>query len=345
MQLAISYAVISLVALCATLFVAALNIKQARQDVRKLDFRAVSVELLTLTIWVILFIRLINAGSPLEQLGYLILFILSVTFGTLLIVSTLRELRTRKAVHEMLEGLQKMNARLRELDAQKTEFISLASHQLRGPLAAIHGHASMLLEEEFGRVPKTLRSPLEKIFASSQSLSVLINDFLDVAKLEKGELQYHIAPFNVVAVLDSVVNDFEVLIQQAELTCTKTYDPHDSITVLGDTIKVREIFTKVLDNAIKYTPAGGITVSVAVRNHDAVITITDTGIGILKDDMHDMFKKFKRAVNASEVSVSGSGLGLYAAKEMLEAQGGRIWVQSPGKNKGTRFFIALPLRD
>lgn len=345
MQLAISYAVISLVALCATLFVAALNIKQARQDVRKLDFRAVSVELLTLTIWVILFIRLMHATTPLEQLGYLVLFILSVIFGTLLIVGTLRELRTRKAVHDMLDGLQKMNARLRELDAQKTEFISLASHQLRGPLAAIHGHASMLLEGEFGRVPKTLKEPLEKIFASSQSLGVLINDFLDVAKLEKGELQYHIAPFNIVHVLDSVVNDFEVLIDQAELRCTKTYDPHDSITVLGDAVKVREVLIKVLDNAIKYTPAGNITISVALRNHDAIITIADTGIGILQDDMHDMFKKFKRANNASEVSVSGSGLGLYAAKEMIEAQGGRIWVQSPGKNKGTRFFIALPLRD
>jgi len=345
MELAISYAVISLVALCATIFVAALNLKQARHDVRQLDFRVISIELLTLTIWVVLFTKLVSATTPQNQFGYLILFILAISFGVLLIQNTLREMRTRKAVQELLGTLNKMNIRLRELDTQKTEFVSLASHQLRGPLAAIHGHATMMIEEEYGKVPKHLQEPLRKIVASSQSLGVLINDFLDVARLERGDLEYKIEPFNLVEVLDATVSDFEILMTQAELECKKTYDSHDSITVLGDPIKMRHIFTKLLDNAIKYTPAGMISISVAVKSHDAIISISDSGIGVFEEDMQEMFKKFKRANNASEVSVSGSGLGLYTAKEMIEAQGGRIWVESPGKNKGTRFFIALPLRD
>lgn len=341
----ISYTVVTLVVLTATIFIALLNIRCARQHINELDFRVVSVELITLTVWVVFFIKLFITETTETTLSRIFLFILAIICGALLIRSTLKELHTRSAVHDLLNTLHTTNIRLRELDAQKTEFISLASHQLRGPLTSVKGYATMVLEGDFGKIPKKLEEPLRRIFTSSQSLSSLINDFLDVTKLEKGELKYHIEPFNIVATVDSVISDFEIIIKQAGLRCVKTFDPHDQITVLGDQLKMRQVLMKVLDNAVKYTPMGSITISIAMKQHTAIISISDTGIGVLHNDMQDMFKKFKRAHNASEISVSGSGLGLYVAKEMVEAQGGTIWVESPGKNKGTRFFITLPLRD
>jgi signal transduction histidine kinase len=117
------------------------------------------------------------------------------------------------------------------------------------------------------------------------------------------------------------------------------------VTVLGDAAKIEKMFRILFENAVIYTPAGKITVSVAEKEKDAIITITDTGIGIPAEDIEHLFKKFKRASNANSVSVLGSGLGLFVAKEIVEAHGGRIWVASPGVNQGARFFVALPLKD
>jgi signal transduction histidine kinase len=345
MDLVIAFSIVEFVTLIAIIFIVLLNINQARQHVRTLDFRVVSIELSTLTVWTVLLVKIFSATTTMEMVLYTVLFLLAIVCGVLLIINTIRELQTRAVMHQLLNTLNTTNIRLRELDTQKTEFISLASHQLRGPLTSVKGYTTMILEGEFGKIPKKLEEPLRRIFASSQSLSSLINDFLDVSKLEKGELEYQIRPFNIVQVVDSVIADFMIIIKQAELTCTKTYDTDDQITVLGDQLKMRQVLMKIFDNAVKYTPTGGITVSIAIKHHDAVISISDTGIGVLREDMQDMFKKFKRAHNASEVSVIGSGLGLYVAKEMVEAQGGHMWVDSPGKYKGTRFFITLPLRD
>jgi len=345
MQFALTYAVITLVALVSTLFIIVLNVRHARSDMRQLNFRIVSIELLALTIWVTLFTRLLQSATPEEKLSHLILFLLAVAFGVLLIRGTLHEIRTHESVTQLLVKLNMVNKRLRDLDTQKTEFVSLTSHQLRGPLSAVQGHTSMILNGDFGEVPDHLRKPLERTFVSSKTLGGLLNDFLDVARIEKGEIDYKIEPFNVVHAVGDVMNDFELLCKQAELECKKTYTTKDCITVLGDPVRFKEVFSKVLDNAVKYTPSGSVTVSISIKHHDAVISIVDTGIGITRKDMDGMFHKFKRADNANDVSVTGSGLGLYAAKQMIEAQGGRIWVDSPGKNKGTRFYIALPLQE
>lgn len=344
MQYAISYAIVTLVALGATLFITLLNIRHAKSDMKQLNFRVVSVELLTLTIWVTLFTRLMQADNAEARLLNLILFVLAIGFGVLLIRGTLHELRTREAVTQLLYRLNTMNRRLRELDHQKSEFVSLTSHQLRGPLSSVQGHVSMVLDGEYGKVPDHLTEPLERIAASSKNLGNILNDFLDVAKIEKGELEYEIRPFNLVPIVNDVMEDLEILCNQAEIECKQSYDEKDLITVVGDPIRLREVLVKIIDNAVKYTPAGSVSVSIGIKNKDAIITISDTGIGITSKDMQEMFHKFKRGDNAADVSVIGTGLGLYAAKEMVEAQGGRIWVDSPGKNKGSRFYIALPLQ-
>lgn len=346
MQLIITFFLVSLiVALVATVFITIVNIRKSKDNIQTLDFQTLVTNLLVFSVWVMIGLEWFSTETIHGQIRYGILFFLAIALGIALIICTREEILLRTRMHALLTKLNTTNIRLRELDAQKSEFISLISHQLRGPLTSIKGYTTMLLEGDFGAIPKKLSEPIHRIFASSQSLGSLINDFLDVSKLEKGELQYNIKPFNIVTVLDDVVADFNIMITQAGLTCVTTYNTTDVITVLGDMARTRQVLMKILDNAVKYTPMGSITISIATKQHDAIVSISDTGIGVRAEDIPDMFKKFKRTQNAAALSVTGSGLGLYVAKEMIEAQGGHMWVDSQGQNKGTRFFITLPLRD
>ena len=255
----------------------------------------------------------------------------------------MREMRIRESVDRLRNRQNEVNIRLKKIDQEKTEFVSLASHQLRGPLSSIQGYSSMLLEEDFGKVPKGLKEPITRIFESSRAMGALLNDFLDVTNIEKAEIEYDIGPINLIELLESVTDDFTLSFQRDEIELKKTYDPDSKIEIMGDSLRIRQMLNKILDNSLKYTPVGAVTVSVAEKNGDAVITVSDTGIGIAHDQIKDLFHKFKRASNANGISVTGSGLGLYVAREIAEAQGGRIWVESQGVGKGSIFYIALPV--
>ena len=255
----------------------------------------------------------------------------------------MREMRIRGSVSRLQTKQSEITSRLRKLDQEKTDFLSLASHQLRGPLSSIHGYSSMISEGEFGKLPKHLEDPIRKILESSRAMNALINDFLDVTKIEKNELEYVIEEVNIGNIIDDVVEDFSVAFERDEIELKSTHNSKDNVMVLADPLRVKQILNKILDNALKYTQVGSVTVSLAVKHDDAIVTVSDTGIGIEEDQIKELFKKFKRADNANDATVIGSGLGLYVAKEVAESQGGRIWVESQGAGKGSKFYIALPI--
>lgn len=338
-----SYTVITLVSLLSTIFIVLLNINQAKMNIHHIDFKTIVIELITMTIWVMMFIQFIRSDSPRESLLNLILLIFSFAFGTLLIKNIIKESTIRKNITNLKKRQEEVNGRLKELDKEKTDFISLVSHQLRGPLSSIQGYSSMILEEEFGKVPKRLSDPINKIFESSRIMGSLVNDFLDVTRIEKNELDYKIKPFDLVKILDSVSEDFSLLFEQNKVELIKTYNKNDDVIVIADSIRIKQVLSKLLDNALKYTPVGSVTLSLAIKDNDAIITISDTGIGITQDEIRDLFKKFKRGSTASSTSVHGSGLGLYVAKEIIESQGGKIWVESQGVGKGSKFYVAISI--
>lgn len=342
-DLIFSFSFVTLISLCATIFIVLLNLQHAKENLRALDFKTVVIELVTLTIWVSMFIRFLKADTPDESLANLVLFILSIAFGVLLIRSVMRERRIRGTVDKLKIKQNEINIRLRNLDLEKTEFVSLASHQLRGPLSSIQGYSSMIMEGEFGKVPKHLVDPINKILQSSRVMGNLINDFLDVTKIEKNELEYDIQSIDLVKIVDSVVENFSLAFERDEIKLISSHNKNEEVIVLGDPIRIQQMLGKILDNALKYTKIGSVTVSLAIKNGDAIVTVSDTGIGIKEDEIKELFKKFKRADNANGISIVGSGLGLYVAKEIAEAQGGRIWVESQGVGRGSKFFVALPL--
>lgn len=272
-----------------------------------------------------------------------VLFIVSMIIGIVLIRNSFQEEGQRKNIYSLMSKATDLNNRLKELDDLKTEFVSLATHQLRSPLAKIQGYSSMILEEEFGKLPGELKEPLQRIFLSSQNLGSLLNDFLDVAQIEKGEIVYDLKPCNLVDILNRAEENFKDVFDNTGLQFEPTYSKSEEVKILADPAKTLSAISKIIDNAVRYTPKGTIKVSLAEKDDDVIITIRDTGVGIEQSEIDDLFEKFKRGKNAYNISVSGSGLGLYVARQIVEAEEGRIWLKSAGPGKGTTAFIAFPL--
>jgi len=265
-------------------------------------------------------------------------------FSLLLVNSVNNEVKARQKIETLAKDLESANARLIELDGQKSEFVSLASHQLRGPLTAIKGYASLILEGDFGEISDTVRDGVDKIFKSTQALVVLVGDYLDVSRIEQGRMQYDFSIFNLKELVSSVLGELKPNIEAAHLDLTFDFDVNDTYIVNADQGKIKQIISNMIDNSTKYTKKGWIKVAIAkhVDTKKIVISIQDTGVGIKPEVLPLLFEKFTRAPDASKTNIMGTGLGLYVARKIIEAHpGGRIWAESPGQDKGSTFFIEL----
>jgi len=227
---------------------------------------------------------------------------------------------------------------------QKAEFVSLASHQLRSPLTAIKGYASMVLEGSFGEVPIAVQEATGRILKASSSLANTVEDFLNVSRIEGGRMEYSMSELDIGRLIESVIKEQMYIAKEKGTTVTFVKN-EESSTVIGDSNKIKQVVNNLIDNAIKYTVKGKITVSMKRDNVKKVvhISVSDSGIGLSPGDISKLFTKYGRAVSAREVNAMGTGLGLYVARFLIEAHGGRIWATSQGKGKGSTFHIELPL--
>lgn len=333
--------VIIIVAFFATLFIIFLNFRYSRKNIKSLDFKIISIELLTLTIWTATLTKtFFSTNADFAGLN-LALFILSIIFGVSLIKTVLKEVKTRKMVNELINNLRIVNDRLRQLDRQKSEFVSIASHQLRAPVASVQGYASLLLDGDYGDVPEKMKKPIEHIIDSGKSLNEMINDFLDIVTIEKGGLSFEKETFDLVELLKDIKEHYIVLANKKGLHLKSRF-PENPIFINADKGKIFQSITNILDNSIKYTKEGSITLSISSQKQRAMIAIEDTGIGIKVDEQSTLFKKFTRLSNAQEIDVSGIGLGLFITKEIIESHGGNISVSSAGLGRGTTFKVELP---
>lgn len=249
---------------------------------------------------------------------------------------------SNKKLAQTNSDLNLANNKLKELDRQKTEFVSIASHQLRSPLTAIKGYSSMMLEGSFGELGKKANDAVHVIFQSSQKLVMVIEDFLNVTRIELGSMKYTMETIDLADVTKKVVGELEMIIKNKGLTLDFNTDEVDS-KVNADSGKIAQVIGNIIDNAAKYTPEGGIKVSV-VRLGDMVrFQSEDTGIGMEAEVIPKLFQKFIRADGAGKTNIIGTGLGLYVAKQIVEAHGGKIWAESDGPGKGSRFIVELPV--
>lgn len=313
---------------------------------RIFNIRVIATEILIFFVWLSAFLRIVFSDNPAAVIFNSIMFVALVIVGLWLVRSVTREVETREKLEELTTQLQSANARLRELDRQKSEFLSIATHQLRGPLAGIRGHLSLIVDGSYGKVPERALGILKKVFQSSGMLAQTINDFLDVSRIEQGRMQYDKKEFDCTDLLKEIVDELKPIALERELKLSfESACKGEACVVYADYGKLRHIFFNLVDNAIKYTQEGWVKVRIGTTNNGAKIrvVVSDSGIGIASDEINALFEKFVRARDASGINVNGTGLGLYVAREMVEAHNGSIWAESEGKGEGSSFIVELPV--
>lgn len=229
------------------------------------------------------------------------------------------------------------------IERMKTEFVSLSAHQLRTPLSAIKWTLSMLLDEDLGKITKEQRGFIEKTYSSNERMISLINDLLNVTRIEEGRYLYKVVPSDIESIVKSVIKLSKEEIEKRKIKVEFEKPKEKLPQVRIDAEKIQLSFQNIFDNAIRYNRIGGrVTVSLKCGKKEIEVAIKDTGMGVPKDQQERVFSRFFRAANVMRKDTEGTGLGLFIAKNIIEAHGGKIWFESE-ENKGSTFYFTLPV--
>jgi signal transduction histidine kinase len=223
----------------------------------------------------------------------------------------------------------------------KSQFLANMSHELRTPLNAILGYAELILDNIYGDMPQRMRGVLERVQTNGKHLLGLINDVLDLSKIEAGQLTLTLEDYSIGDVVQNVVTAIEPLAAEKSLTL-KVELPTDLPTAHGDQRRLTQVLLNLVGNAIKFTDSGEVAIKVAIGNGAYTLAVRDTGPGIDPADQSKIFEEFQQADSSSTKTKSGTGLGLSISRRIVAMHGGRIWVKStPGR--GSTFFVKIPV--
>ena len=238
--------------------------------------------------------------------------------------------------------LVRLNDQLAQTSKAKSEFLANMSHELRTPMNAILGFTEMLLDGLYGEVPAELKEPLADIQVNGRHLLRLINDVLDLSKIEAGRMELALGEYSIREVVDIVHLSLRSLAAEKGLEFT-TSVPDNLPTAYGDNRRLTQCLMNLAGNAIKFTRKGKVEIGVELDGNDLVYRVVDTGIGIPKEELENVFGEFQQVDATVTREFGGTGLGLSITKKFVEMHGGRIWVDSE-VGKGCIFYFAVPLR-
>lgn len=239
------------------------------------------------------------------------------------------------------EALERANQKLEEMSELKTDFLNMASHQFKTPTTVIRGMLSMIEKKEVNEA--TRDSFIHKMREAADRLNNLITDFLNTAKIEGGGLMLKFETANVIEFVGHIVDELVPLAQKKQLELKIAPYAGEKINAEFDLQRMHEALYNFVDNAIKYTPSGSVRLAFSLSGDKWTLEVADTGIGIPAVEIKKLFQKFYRTEGAARETSSGTGLGLYVAKKIIEEHGGAVSVRSPGLGKGTTFVITMPL--
>lgn len=227
------------------------------------------------------------------------------------------------------------------IDKMKSEFISIASHQLRTPLSAIKTYSHLLAEEYMGPLSKEQKELTDIIMNSIDRMNDLIDTLLDISKIERGRLGLDIKYSNLSKLMADIMQEMHQYAEGKKIELKPDAEPNLSTNT--DPVLAREVFANLISNAIKYTPDGGkVSVSLKRKENEIVLAVKDTGFGIPSHVQDRIFTKFFRAPNVIQKETSGTGLGLYMVKSIADNLGGKIWFKSK-EDHGSTFYFSIPI--
>ncbi|MFH0792182.1 MAG: HAMP domain-containing sensor histidine kinase [bacterium] len=300
-------------------------------------------------------------GGSISELVVISVFTLVIVYGYFFNKSTDKIIQANFTERKAKEALEKLSGRLevkvgeqtkelrmayeelKKLDQAKTEFVSMASHQLRTPLSAIKGYASMLFEGSYGKLEPKQEEKLKNILISNERLIGLVNDLLDISKMDLGKMELNTSVFQ----LEELVNDCcqEIMPLAKEKGLKFTWEkPVDLLPMIeADELKIKEVVSNLLDNSVQYTRTGKIIVKLEKISSSLKLSIKDTGEGVTKEDAEKLFQTFGRGTAGINTFIEGTGLGLMVAKRFVDLHNGKLWVESEGAGKGSTFYLELPI--
>ena len=270
------------------------------------------------------------------------LIIISIIISFILVRSVLNEIAKRKKIQKTTQKILLANQTLKKLDRAKSDFISSASHQLQSPLSVIKGISSMLLDGSYGKLSSSINGAVEKMHISNERLIGLIGDLLNISHLEEGRVDFVFEQKDLNQIAQNALSELTLQAKNQNLYLKFKPWKKTKILVWADGQKLTEIVSNLIDNAIKYTRRGGITVEIKKIKNFAQIRVQDTGIGLKEKENRDLFQKFVRAGRGKKMSTTGTGLGLYVVLKMTQAHKGKVWAESPGEGQGSTFVVELP---
>jgi len=294
--------------------------------------------------------------SDINRILVSITLIISAIVGLMIIRSVKKEVAQRGQIEQLAKSLESSNdklananfslkdanERLKELDLMKSEFVSLATHQIRGPLAAIKGYISLMVEGDYGKVPAAFDEPLSTIFKSTDSLSRMVTDFLDVSRIDLGQMKYEFTEFDFRDLVKEVATELKPNIDARGLEFREKITDQ-ACPIKADRTKLKQVLNNLVDNSSKYTKSGWLEISVEKKKDSKILfAVKDSGVGISEKTLSQLFQRFSRAKNANDSNILGTGLGLYIAKKMVEANSGKVWAESEGEGKGAQFYVEIP---
>jgi len=271
-------------------------------------------------------------------------------FGYLLIRSVLREIEYREEITKAYEVEKKAHKELKRLDDAKTQFLMASQHHLRTPLTSMIGYLDLIFGGTYGKVPVKIKQALLKFQVSTRRLIKIVNEFLDISQFQLGKEVVSLKPdIDISPILKEIIEELQLeakargiylKLQKPALRQTQGKLPK----IKADPEKLKVALFNIVDNGIKYTPKGGVIVRCQPSDNKLQIIVEDTGMGIPKEELKTLFTRtFERSKEAKKVYGTGRGIGLFITGHIIRAHKGKIWAESEGKDKGSMFYIELPV--
>lgn len=289
----------------------------------------------------------IITASGLQTIIYKIIVFITVSLvGYALIKSVNKEIKQREELANLANALEKANTKLEELDEQKDNFISMASHELNTPVAAIEGYLSMIIDEKMGgEINPKMREYLGNVYISSKRLAAMIKDLLNVSRIESNRIHIIYEEAQIEDTIKQSIAEIKPKADEVKHTLTFKEPEHKLPKTWFDVPRITEVLINMLGNSIKYTePGGKITVEAHADADKIVVSVTDNGRGIPKEDYDKIFEKFMQ-VNVLTDQIKGTGLGMFITKNLVELHKGKLWFKSStdADDHGTTFYFSLPI--
>lgn len=310
-----------------------------------LNVKIIGTEVTAFILTAVTLLQVINAETLFARVFTTSIFGLVLLFSFVLIKGVINEVRQREEIQRLAEDLKTANIKLKELDVLKSQFLSIASHDLRSPLTVIRNFLSMLMDGTYGKIPEAAEEGMKQVFDRATDMAKSVETYLNVSRIEQGRMEYDFIEVEVLPLLTNAANAY----QPAAIKKGLKYEVDIDRSLSGykskiDVTKMNEVLNNLIDNSIKYTPTGTIWISAKKADNAFRFSVKDSGVGMSEDTIKNkLFKLFSTAENSRRVNVSSTGVGMYVAKAHAEAHKGKLWAESEGEGKGSTFILEVPI--